>query len=131
MLFKSTQIPNYIFQAKSCPYNNSTVSLETGRVVYVFQILWIIKNQIYVSTHQIQRVPTILIEWKNYLELKVWMSKFLDIRSSHPKVSCKKDILKNFVKLLEKYLWCSLELIKLHVKGLQLCWKEHPAYAIS
>ena len=48
------------------------------------------------------------------------MSNFVDIRSSHPKVSYKKDILKDFVKLLEKYLRCSLELIKLHAKGLQL-----------
>ena len=27
--------------------------LKTERVVYVFEVLWIIKNKIYVSTHQI------------------------------------------------------------------------------
>ena len=42
------------------------------------------------------------------LELKVWMSNFLDIRSSYPKVSCKKDVIKNVAKLIEKYPWCSL-----------------------
>ena len=37
------------------------------------------------------------------LELKVLMLKFLDIRSSRPKVSSEKVVLKNFAKLLEKY----------------------------
>ena len=43
------------------------------------------------------------------------MSKFLDIRSSRPKVSCKKGVLKNFAKLIEKYL--VFNLIKFHAKG--------------
>ena len=52
---------------------------------------------------------------KMCLELKLLMSKFLDIRSSHPKVSSEKGVLKNFAKLLEKYSWCNL--IKFHAKG--------------
>ena len=35
------------------------------------------------------------------LELKVLMSKFLDIINSRPKVSCKKGVLKNFAKLIK------------------------------
>ena len=31
------------------------------------------------------------------------MSKFLDIRSSRPKASCEKGVLKNFAKRLGKY----------------------------
>ena len=34
-----------IFQAKNCS--------ENIKVVYIFQILWMIKSKIYVSTHQI------------------------------------------------------------------------------
>ena len=39
--------------------------LNTSRVVYVFQISWIIKNKIYVFTQNLPikyNVPTILIE---------------------------------------------------------------------
>ena len=40
---------------------------------------------------------------KIFWEFKVWMSGFLNIRSFHLNVSCKKQVLKNF----EKYLCCS------------------------
>ena len=42
------------------------------------------------------------------LELEVWMSSFLNIRSSRPEVSCKKDI-RDVV----------FDLIKFQAKGLQ------------
>ena len=45
---------------------------------------------------------------KVWLELKVRMPKFLDIRSSSSKVSCNKGVLKNLAKIIEKYPWCSL-----------------------
>ena len=76
--------------------------LKTSRW-FVFQILWILKNKVYISTHQMWRANNIDRVKKICLELKVLMSKFLDIRSSRPKVSCKKGVLKNFAKLIEKY----------------------------
>ena len=42
------------------------------------------------------------------LELKVWMPSFLNIKSSLPEVSYKKNVLKIFAKFIEKYPWCSL-----------------------
>ena len=54
------------------------------------------------------------------LELKVRMSSFLDIRSSHPKVSCKKGALKNFAELIKIIRDAVINLIKFHAKGLQL-----------
>ena len=39
------------------------------------------------------------------LELRVWMSSFLNIRSSRTEVSCEKGALKIFAKFVEKYLW--------------------------
>ena len=41
-------------------------------------------------------------------ELKVWMSNFLNIRSSHLDVYCKKEVLQSFGKFIGKYLFCSL-----------------------
>ena len=55
------------------------------------------------STHQMQRTNNIDRVKKICLELKVLMSKFPDITSSHPKMSCKKDVLKDFAKLVDKY----------------------------
>ena len=81
-----------VFQAKNCSYNNSTGKCKsTSSVVYAFQVLCIIKNKINVSSHQIQPA--------NNVNRQVWMSSFLNIRSSRPEVSCKKGVLK--VKILQ------------------------------
>ena len=61
------------------------------------------KKQNLRSAHQMQRANNIDRVRKICLELKVLMSKFPDITSSHPKMSCKKGVLKNFAKLIEKY----------------------------
>ena len=42
------------------------------------------------------------------LELKVWVSSFLNIRSSRLEVASTKVVLKNFAKFIEKYPCCSL-----------------------
>ena len=93
------------------PYNGSP---ENIKMVYVFQILWIVKNKIYVSTHQMQRANNDRVR-KICLELKMLMSKFLDVRSSHPKVSCKKGVPK-FRKAHSK-ISVRQSLIKFHPKG--------------
>ena len=51
---KFTDNHNYIFHAKNCSYNNYKLEVrKTSKVVYVFQIFWILKNKICVSTLQI------------------------------------------------------------------------------
>ena len=101
--------------------------LKTSKVVYVFQVFWIIKNKIYISTHQIY-VPTILIEWKNLFRIKSLNVKFSIYQKQS---SCKKRVVKNVTKLIEQYPWCSFKFSKFQAKGLQLYWKETPVYVIS
>ena len=50
------------------------------------------------------------------LELKVLMSKFLEIRSNRPKVSCKKGVLKNSQNSLKNIRDAVLNLMKFHAK---------------
>ena len=47
------------------------------------------------------------------LELKVWMSNFLNVASSRPEISCKRGVLKNFTKFIGEYLCGSLYFIKI------------------
>ena len=67
------------------------------------------------------------------LILKVWMSGFLNIRSSRPQESCKKCVLKiNILQDSLKNIHDEFSnLIKFQAKGLQLYWKETPAYMCS
>ena len=98
------------FRKKNCSYNNSTVKWKS----------WKHQDGLCFSGFMDPNKQNLLFYSSNVacqqywssekicLELKVLMSKFLDIRSSRPKVSCKKGVLKNFAKLIEKYPWCSL-----------------------
>ena len=51
------------------------------------------------------------------LELKVWMSHFLNIGSSRPKVSHKKVFLKTLQNLLKNICIAAFTLLKFHGKG--------------
>ena len=42
------------------------------------------------------------------ISFKVRVSNFLNMRTSHLEVSCKKGVLKSFEKFIRKYPWCSL-----------------------
>ena len=60
-------------------------------------------------------VQAILIEWRNLLRIRIWMSSFLNIRSSRHEVSSKKLFLKfwkyieiTFIEKYKKYPWCGL-----------------------
>ena len=66
------------------------------------------------------------------LELKVWMSTFLNIRTSRPEVSCKKGVLKMIIlqNSLKNNLYAVFNLIKFQAKVFQLYWEETPAYAL-
>ena len=61
------------------------------------------------------------------------MSRFLNIRNSRSKVSCEKRVLKTKILLntLKNIHDADFNLIKLQAKGLQLYWKETPAYVLS
>ena len=50
--------------------------LKISRVFYVFQVLWVIKNKIYISTHQLYSTPPILIELTNLFKIKSLNVKF-------------------------------------------------------
>ena len=65
------------------------------------------------------------------LELKAWMSSFLNIKVSCQEVSCKKLSLKiSFRNSLENIRTAIFTLIKFQIKGLQLYWKETPRYVL-
>ena len=61
------------------------------------------------------------------------MSSFLNIRRSRPEECCKKCVLK--INILQNSLKnihdAVFKLIKFQAKGLQLYWKESPAYLLS
>ena len=59
------------------------------------------------------------------------MSSFLNIRSSRPEVSCKKDISKILQNSWKHMHAAVFTLIKSQVKGLQDYWQETPAYVLS
>ena len=48
------------------------------------------------------------------------IKKVLTFTSSHPKIFCKKGVLKNFAKFIEKHLCQSLFLIKLQAKACEI-----------
>ena len=75
----------------------------------------------------------IACQWYWSSEKFVWMSSFLNIRRSRPEECCKKCVLK--INILQNSLKnihdAVFKLIKFQAKGLQLYWKESPAYLLS
>ena len=106
--------------------------LKLSGVVHVFRLLWIKKKKnlhFYSSNIACQQY------WSSEqisLEIKVWVSSFPSIRSSSPELFPKKGVLKiilqNSVEIIRDAVF---SLIKFHSKGLQLYWKEIPAYVLS
>ena len=86
--------------------------VKTSRVVHVFQVLCIVETK--------SRFINIKYWVKQIcLELKVWKPRFQNIRTK---------ICKFFLK---KNRDAVFNLVTFQAKGLQLYWKETPAYALS
>ena len=115
---KFTDTPNYIFQAKNCSYNNSTVKWKSWKhqkwfMFFKFSGSWKTKCTFYSSNIVCQQFWS---SEKNCLELKLWMSSFLYIRSSRPKVSCKKVLLKILQNSWNNIRDAAINLIKFQAK---------------
>ena len=81
---------NYLFQVKNCFYNNSTVKWGSMFQDLCFSNFTDHKKQnlrFYSSNIAFQQYWS---SEKNLFRTKIWTSKFLNIRSSRPKVPCKK-----------------------------------------
>ena len=106
--------------------------LKISRLVYVFQVLCIIKNK---STFLLIKysVPAMFIKWTNLFELKVWMSSFVNIGGSGLEVPCKTGVpkIKIFQDSLKGIRDAVFNLIKFQAKGPRLYWKETLAYVLS
>ena len=57
--------------------------LKTPKVVYAFQVFWIMKNKMYFLLIKYS-VPTILIEWKNLFRIKTLNVKFSIYQKQSP-----------------------------------------------
>ena len=57
--------------------------LKTSKVVYVFQVFWIMKNKMYFLLIKYS-VPTILIEWKKLFRIKTLNVKFSIYQKQSP-----------------------------------------------
>ena len=112
-------------QAKNCSYHNSTVKLRFWKrqeyedlwyqIFFKFYGSW--KNLRFYSSN-----ITCRQYWSNEqicLELKAWMSSFLNVRSSLPEVSCKKMFLKMLQSSLKTFRAAVFTLIEF--QALKIC----------